>query len=83
MFRDVPKGHWAYNDINLAHQLGIVVGFEEPDGTYTFRPDEPVTRAQAACFCVRTWKVGLCFAGGFAALALAISVVGSRRKKAS
>jgi hypothetical protein len=77
MFLDVPKNHWAYNDIRLAHQLGIVVGY--PDGT--FKPDEPVTRAQAAVFCVRTWKVGLYFAGGFAALALAMSVASSRRKR--
>lgn len=76
MFPDV-RGHWAENDINLAAQLGIVRGY--PDGT--FKPDQNVTRAEATVFCLRTWKASLMFAGGFAAVAVAISIAGGRKKK--
>ena len=41
MFTDT-NGHWAEKDIDKAANKGIVNGFE--DGS--FRPDEPVTRAQ-------------------------------------
>ena len=41
-FSDI-NGHWAANDINLAAQLGWVDGY--PDGT--FKPDNPITRAEA------------------------------------
>lgn len=42
-FEDV-NGHWAEKHIDKLVDYGIVNGFE--DGT--FRPDEPITRAQAA-----------------------------------
>lgn len=42
-FPDVPTSHWARAVIDAAADQGWVGGFE--DGT--FRPDEPVTRAQA------------------------------------
>jgi uncharacterized repeat protein (TIGR02543 family) len=44
VFNDVPAGHWAVGLINSAAAKGWVGGF--PDGT--FRPDEYITRAQAA-----------------------------------
>ena len=43
MFSDISD-HWAENSIQLAAQLGYVIGYE--DGT--FRPDEPITRAEVA-----------------------------------
>jgi hypothetical protein len=43
-FADVPAGHWAHPFINSLSARGVIAGF--PDGT--FRPDEPVTRAQYA-----------------------------------
>lgn len=43
-FADVPSGHWANQFITSLAGRGIIAGF--PDGT--FRPDEPVTRAQYA-----------------------------------
>lgn len=43
-FPDVPKSHWAYEHIENLAKLGIVKGY--PDGT--FRPNDPVTRAQVA-----------------------------------
>jgi N-acetylmuramoyl-L-alanine amidase len=42
-FKDVPSSHWAYGPIEQAAEQGWIGGF--PDGT--FRPGEPVTRAQA------------------------------------
>ncbi len=43
-FSDVPSYRWYTPYVNTAHQLGLVEGYE--DGT--FRPDQPITRAEAA-----------------------------------
>jgi hypothetical protein len=43
-FADVPANHWARQFITSLADRGVIAGF--PDGT--FRPDEPVTRAQYA-----------------------------------
>jgi N-acetylmuramoyl-L-alanine amidase len=42
--KDDVTGHWAVTEINAVKAAGLMSGF--PDGT--FRPDEPVTRAQLA-----------------------------------
>ena len=43
-FSDVSSNYWAAQFIQQLSQLGVIVGF--PDGS--FRPEEPVTRAQFA-----------------------------------
>jgi len=43
-FKDVPKGTWYYGYVNAAAKAGLVTGYE--DGTY--RPNNPVTRAELA-----------------------------------
>jgi parallel beta-helix repeat protein len=43
-FRDVPEGYWAKAYIEALAAKNIIAGF--PDGT--FKPNEPVTRAQFA-----------------------------------
>jgi hypothetical protein len=43
-FKDVPPNHWAHQIIETAAKAGMVKGY--PDGT--FRPNNPVTRAEAA-----------------------------------
>lgn len=43
-FSDVQSGYWANDFIQALVSRGVIAGF--PDGT--FRPDEPVTRAQFA-----------------------------------
>jgi len=44
VFPDVPSNYWASSFINPLVAQGVIAGF--PDGT--FRPEEPVTRAQFA-----------------------------------
>ncbi len=51
MFKDI-ENHWAKDDILAAVDAGIVNGYE--DGT--FKPDKPVTRAEAAAMIMRTLK---------------------------
>lgn len=41
-FKDVPHTHWAYEAILKVEKAGIMIGY--PDGT--FRPGEPVSRAE-------------------------------------
>ena len=45
-FTDVAEGAWYYKNIMWAVEEGIVSGYEEADGTFTFRPDEKCTRAE-------------------------------------
>jgi hypothetical protein len=49
-FKDVPKGFWAYREIEAAARLGLVLG--TGDGS-TFSPDKLVTRAQMATMICR------------------------------
>ena len=51
-FTDVPSGHWAREFITSLAARDIIAGF--PDGT--FRPDEPVTRAQYAAMVRRVFS---------------------------
>ena len=48
-FSDVASGAWFHGYVQPVAQLGIATGY--PDGTY--RPNEPVTRAQMAAFVSR------------------------------
>ena len=45
-FPDVPENHWAWQFVEAIFSAGLTSGF--PDGTY--RPDNPVTRAEMAVF---------------------------------
>lgn len=48
-FSDVPTNHWAYGYIEAAAKRGLLKGF--PDGT--FKPEDPVSKAQAAAIIAR------------------------------
>ena len=48
-FKDVPETHWAYKAIEELAEKGIVNGYD--DGT--FRPNEPITRAEMAALMSR------------------------------
>ena len=43
-FTDVPKAHWAYNNVSRLHGNGVLAGY--PDGT--FRGDKYITRYEYA-----------------------------------
>ncbi|MBP5167482.1 MAG: S-layer homology domain-containing protein, partial [Oscillospiraceae bacterium] len=57
-FGDI-SGHWARKDIEYMRLRGVVNGYEREDGGAEFRPDEPVTRAQAAVMLCRWMGVDL------------------------
>jgi outer membrane protein assembly factor BamB len=46
-FTDIDA-HWAKNFIMALEERGVIGGFAEPDGTFTFRPNLSMTRAQEA-----------------------------------
>ncbi|MEW5897885.1 MAG: S-layer homology domain-containing protein, partial [Bacillota bacterium] len=54
-FKDLGPGHWAYETIETAARAGLVRGY--PDGS--FRPDAPVTRAEASALLLRLTKESL------------------------
>ena len=50
VFSDIPVGAWYAEDVRWCAERGIIVGHE--DGA--FRPEDPLTRAQAAALIHRT-----------------------------
>lgn len=48
-YPDVSNSHWAYKQIELLTEQGVIVGY--PDGT--FQPDENVTRAEFASMAIK------------------------------
>lgn len=48
-FKDVPTTHWAASAIAAAVEAGVIKGYD--DGT--FRPEQPVTRAELAVIVAR------------------------------
>lgn len=50
-FKDVPQNHWARQPIERAAGMDLLRGYE--DGT--FRPDQPVTRAETAAIAMRLY----------------------------
>lgn len=47
-FTDVLTSYMFFANINHLYNLKIINGYENPDKTFSFRPEEKVTRAQAA-----------------------------------
>ena len=54
-FRDLPKSHWAYNNLGLAYQLGIVKGYPNNQ----MKPDQAISRAEMAAMVARAHNVPL------------------------
>ncbi len=52
-YADVPASHWAAGYIQVMNDEGIMTG----DASGTFRPDAPITRAEAAAALLRMLKV--------------------------
>lgn len=51
-YKDLDRDRWSYNDINILVNQNILKGY--PDGT--FKPGEPITRAEAAAIFARFTK---------------------------
>ncbi len=49
-FTDVDADDWFYECVMWAAANGVTHGYEEADGTYTFRPNATCTRAEVAGF---------------------------------
>jgi len=45
-FADVSESHPKYTSIKAASSAGLINGYLESDNTYTFRPDNTITRAE-------------------------------------
>jgi len=52
-FVDVPTTHTFYREIAWAEHYGIARGYDNGNGTFSFRPSQPVLREQAAAFMFR------------------------------
>lgn len=48
-FTDI-KGHWSEKYVKTFVSCGYTKGYKEPDGTFTFRPEGNVTRAEVVAF---------------------------------
>lgn len=59
-YRDVPKSAWYYGTIQAATELGLTEGM----GNGLFKPDQPLTRQEAAAWLVRALKQTPSSAGG-------------------
>lgn len=46
-FKDVKSDYWGYSYIDFAAQSGIISGYPELNGTYTFLPENSVSREEA------------------------------------
>lgn len=53
-FTDVSASYWAKSDIDFAASKGIVNGYQQYDGTYTFAPENSVTYEEAATMLYRS-----------------------------
>jgi len=47
------QNHWAMSDIEELVEAGIISGYKNADGTYSFAPDKEVTRAEFATMVAR------------------------------
>ena len=52
-FADVPSTHWAFQEVSVCYNDGIVSGY--PDGLY--HPTNPVTRDQMAVYVARAFEL--------------------------
>lgn len=52
-FRDLSKKHWAYNNMGIAYQVGIMKGYPNKQ----MKPDQPITRAEMASMIARAHNV--------------------------
>ncbi len=56
-FTDVAEGHKYYNDIKAGTMAKLVNGYDNGDGTFSFKPDAPITRAEVVTVINRVFDV--------------------------
>ncbi|MBQ9737772.1 MAG: S-layer homology domain-containing protein, partial [Clostridia bacterium] len=57
-FKDVTEAHNAYTAVNVLSKLGVINGYEGEDGSFSFKPDNNVTRAEFTAMLLRTRGMG-------------------------
>ncbi len=57
-FKDVTEAHDAYTAVNVLSKLGVINGYEGEDGSFSFKPDNNVTRAEFTAMLLRTRGMG-------------------------
>lgn len=56
-FSDVSENYKYYNDIKLATTSKIVNGYDNGDGSFSFRPENPITRAEVVTVINRVFDI--------------------------
>lgn len=56
-FADLTADHNAYEAVNVLSQIGVINGYEE-NGSFNFKPDNNVTRAEFTAMLLRTRGMG-------------------------
>jgi len=57
-FSDLKAGGKTEEAVTVLNKLGVINGYEENDGTYTFKPNNNVTRAEFTAMLLRTRGMG-------------------------
>ena len=57
-FKDVTETNDAYTAVNVLSKLGVINGYEGEDGSFSFKPDNNVTRAEFTAMLLRTRGMG-------------------------
>lgn len=52
-FTDVAADYWGYQYIDFSAGNGIINGYQSPDGTYRFLPENPVSREESMAMLYR------------------------------
>lgn len=42
----VYENHWATKDIMKSTKIGLIVGYEQADGTFVFKPEQSISKAE-------------------------------------
>jgi hypothetical protein len=58
-FTDVNDDYWGLENIEKAREAGIIEGYEQPDGTWLFRPENHVTKQECITMLYRSLKLHL------------------------
>jgi hypothetical protein len=57
VFTDVNAEDWFYEAVMTMHGYGIISGYDNGDGTFSFKPNAPVTREEFATMMVKALDI--------------------------